>query len=93
MLDLETDHEWFWPSEKFLDRKAVMQEMYEDYAEGEDWKLPKVECLCALCSLKIERLEEMKLPKVSCSCQLRYLNIELCVVFNDNSCGLLKGCR
>lgn len=40
MKDLETNHEWIWPRQKFFNRKYVMQEMYNDLIEGDDWALP-----------------------------------------------------
>jgi len=39
MVDLETDHEWTWERQHFLNRKFVMQEMFTKYQDGEDWKL------------------------------------------------------
>ncbi|KAH9524310.1 Kinesin-like protein kif28p [Bulinus truncatus] len=41
VINLETKHEWVWPREKFLNRKFVMQEMYQTYLDGENWELPK----------------------------------------------------
>ncbi|CAH1773103.1 unnamed protein product [Owenia fusiformis] len=40
VTNIETEIEWVWPRTKFFNRKYVMQEMYENYAEGEDWQLP-----------------------------------------------------
>jgi hypothetical protein len=40
--DLDTGHEWVWPRHKFFNRKYVIQEMYQNYTEGEDWELPPV---------------------------------------------------
>lgn len=37
--NIETGIEWVWTRTKFFNRKYVMQEMYENYAEGEDWKV------------------------------------------------------
>ncbi len=42
MVDLETDHEYSWTKERFLNRKYVMQEMFENYTDGEAWQLPAV---------------------------------------------------
>ncbi len=42
MIDLETDHEYNWTREKFFNRKYVMQEMFENYTEGDEWQLPPV---------------------------------------------------
>ncbi|XP_064643927.1 kinesin-like protein KIF28 isoform X2 [Lineus longissimus] len=39
-IDIDTGHEWLWPRHKFFNRKYVMQEMYQNYTEGEDWELP-----------------------------------------------------
>ncbi|XP_052091437.1 kinesin-like protein KIF28 [Mytilus californianus] len=40
MKDLETNHEWVWPRQKFFNRKFVMQEMYNEFQEGDPWELP-----------------------------------------------------
>lgn len=42
MRHLVTDHAWVWNRNIFLDRKYRMQEMYQNYVEGEEWNLPKV---------------------------------------------------
>ncbi|XP_050405632.1 kinesin-like protein KIF28P isoform X1 [Patella vulgata] len=41
VVNLETKHEWIWPREKFMNRKFLMQEMYQNFMEGEEWDLPK----------------------------------------------------
>ncbi|XP_073236742.1 kinesin-like protein KIF28P [Porites lutea] len=41
MKSLEDDAEWIWDRNKFLNRKFLMQEMYQNYVEGEDWDLPQ----------------------------------------------------
>ncbi|XP_062578631.1 kinesin-like protein KIF28P isoform X1 [Saccostrea cucullata] len=39
--NVETKHEWIWPKVKFMNRKYVMQEMYNDFLDGDDpWDLP-----------------------------------------------------
>nr|XP_022323498.1 kinesin-like protein KIF28P isoform X1 [Crassostrea virginica] len=39
--NIETKHEWIWPKVKFMNRKYVMQEMYNDFLDGDDpWELP-----------------------------------------------------
>ncbi|KAK7487439.1 hypothetical protein BaRGS_00021280, partial [Batillaria attramentaria] len=43
VTNLETKHEWIWSREKFLNRKFVMQEMYDNFQEGEEWDLPPIE--------------------------------------------------
>lgn len=41
--NIETKHEWIWPKVKFMNRKYVMQEMYNDFLDGDDpWDLPPV---------------------------------------------------
>ncbi|KXJ25651.1 Kinesin-like protein KIF1A [Exaiptasia diaphana] len=40
MRNLENGLEWLWPKKKFINRKYLMQEMYSNYEEGEDWALP-----------------------------------------------------
>ncbi|XP_064610663.1 kinesin-like protein KIF28 isoform X2 [Liolophura sinensis] len=41
VVHLETKHEWIWTRQKFLNRKYIMQEMYQNYQEGDEWDLPK----------------------------------------------------
>ncbi|XP_041372207.1 kinesin-like protein KIF28P [Gigantopelta aegis] len=41
VINLETKHEWIWPRQKFLNRKFIMQEMYQNHLEGEEWDLPE----------------------------------------------------
>lgn len=41
MRHLVTDHIWLWNRNRFLDRKECMQEMYQNYVEGEEWHLPQ----------------------------------------------------
>jgi len=45
MKSLEDDAEWIWDRNKFLNRKFLMQEMYQNFVEGEEWDLPQV-CKC-----------------------------------------------
>ncbi|CAB3985233.1 kinesin KIF28P [Paramuricea clavata] len=40
MKNLQSGLEWMWSRTKFINRKYLMQEMYQDFEEGEDWKLP-----------------------------------------------------
>jgi hypothetical protein len=40
MTCLETDRSWLWCRNKFINRKYLMSEMYENYVDGEEWKLP-----------------------------------------------------
>lgn len=42
MTNLETKLDWLWSRNQFINRKYLMQEMYQNYVEGEDWKLPDV---------------------------------------------------
>eukprot|EP00795_Rhopilema_esculentum_P014434 gene14434-5491_t len=37
---LDSGYEWFWTRQKFINRKYVMQEMYEDFEGGESWDVP-----------------------------------------------------
>ena len=42
MRSLLNDNSWMWKRSKFLNRKYIMQEMYQSYAEGnDDWDLPQ----------------------------------------------------
>ncbi|EDV28301.1 uncharacterized protein TRIADDRAFT_53800 [Trichoplax adhaerens] len=40
MTNLESKLDWLWPINRFTNRKFLMQEMYQNYIEGEDWTLP-----------------------------------------------------
>ena len=40
MKDLQSSIEYLWPRSKFINRKFAMQEMFQNYEDGEDWKLP-----------------------------------------------------
>lgn len=42
MRHLETDHYWLWSRNKFVNRKYLMQEMYQNYVESEAWEVPEV---------------------------------------------------
>lgn len=45
MTNLETKLDWLWSRNQFINRKYLMQEMYQNYVEGEDWQLPDVTIL------------------------------------------------
>jgi hypothetical protein len=39
-------NDWLWDRNKFINRKFLMQEMYQNYVEGDaDWDVPQV-CNC-----------------------------------------------
>ncbi|XP_013392684.1 kinesin-like protein KIF28P [Lingula anatina] len=38
--NLETGYEWVWSKNKFIDRKYVMQELFQKYDDGETWDVP-----------------------------------------------------
>lgn len=41
--NLESGNEWLWDRNKFINRKFLMQEMYQNYVEGaDDWDVPRV---------------------------------------------------
>lgn len=42
MKSKEDDSEWVWDRNKFFNRKYLMQEMYQNYVEGEDWEKSQV---------------------------------------------------
>ena len=42
MKSRQDDAEWLWDKNKFMNRKFIMQEMYQNYVEGEDWDVEKV---------------------------------------------------
>lgn len=41
MKSSEDDAEWIWDRNKFLNRKFLMQEMYQNYVDGDDWDVPE----------------------------------------------------
>lgn len=42
MTNQDTGNEWMWDRNKFINRKYLMQEMYQNYVEGDaDWDLPQ----------------------------------------------------
>lgn len=43
MKDLTNDNEWVWDKNKFINRKFIMQEIYQNFTDGDpDWKVPEV---------------------------------------------------
>ena len=40
-MQLTTGYQWFWSKQKFLNRKYLMNEMYEDFQEGNPWNPPE----------------------------------------------------
>lgn len=40
MKDLQSGTEYLWSRTKFINRKFVMQDMFENYEDGDDWQLP-----------------------------------------------------
>jgi hypothetical protein len=43
MHNLENGNEWLLDRNKFINRKYLMQEMYQNFMEGDkDWDVPKV---------------------------------------------------
>ena len=38
----EDDSEYIWDRNKFMNRKFLMQEMYQNYVEGDEWDVPQV---------------------------------------------------
>ena len=58
MLALDgSNNNWLWDRNKFINRKFLMQEMYQNYIEGdENWDLPQVKlrnifALAVICCL------------------------------------------
>ena len=49
MTDLETDHEWIWERQHFLNCKFVMQEMFSKHQDGEDWQMSPVSTRLCTC--------------------------------------------
>ena len=38
-----SDNHWLWERNKFINRKFMMQEMYQNYVEGDaNWDVPQV---------------------------------------------------
>lgn len=46
MRNLDNGYSWMWSRNQFLERKYRMQEMYQNYVEGEQWDLPQVGWSC-----------------------------------------------
>ena len=43
MRNIDNDNEFLWNRNKFLNRKYLMQEMYQNYVDGDkDWDKEKV---------------------------------------------------
>ena len=42
MTQMNNKHEWMWSRNKFMDRKCIMAEMYNNYEDGDEWDLPQV---------------------------------------------------
>ena len=42
MKNLTNDNDWLWDKNKFINRKYIMQEMYQNYTDGDDWEVEKV---------------------------------------------------
>ena len=42
LKDLTNQNEFLWTSDYFINRKFMMQEMYENFANGEDINVPQV---------------------------------------------------
>ena len=40
MRDLQSGTEYLWSRTKFINRKFAMQEMFQDYEDGDDWHVP-----------------------------------------------------
>lgn len=41
MTQVDTKHEWMWSRRRFLDRRCIMAEMYDNYEDGDEWDLPQ----------------------------------------------------
>eukprot|EP01137_Pigoraptor_chileana_P032730 Opistho-2@22590 len=41
LRSLLNDNHWMWSRAKFLNRKFIMQEMYQNYVEGDEWDQPQ----------------------------------------------------
>ena len=48
MKNLTNDNEWLWDKNKFINRKYIMQEMYQNYTEGDELNVDKVKFLLLL---------------------------------------------
>ena len=56
MKNLTNDNDWLWDKNKFINRKYIMQEMYQNYTDGDDWEVEKVYFFCReLFLVKIQR--------------------------------------
>ena len=45
MKNLANDNEWLWDKNKFINRKYIMQEMYQNYTDGDEWNVDKVKAI------------------------------------------------
>ena len=54
MRNLDNGYAWMWNRNQFLERKYRMQEMYQNYVEGEQWDLPQVgHVICKTCHVTV----------------------------------------
>ncbi len=45
MKNLSNDNEWIWDKNKFINRKYMMQEQYQNYINGDDVPISKVKAV------------------------------------------------
>ncbi|RMX42363.1 hypothetical protein pdam_00004872 [Pocillopora damicornis] len=99
MRDLQTGVEYLWPKAKFINRKYVMDEMYENFEDGDDWQLedekdpftesPDVESLIGCVAVPMQSLGYVLDMREQLSItdykgkELGYLNVEV-VPLNEN---------
>ena len=54
MKDLTNDNEWVWPKDKFINRKYMMQEQYQNFSDGDpDWQVPQVRVVIYFAIIKL----------------------------------------
>lgn len=82
MIDMETELYWYWPREKFLNRKFVMQEMFEKYQEGEDFKLPNVSLYIWASTWELDRVKPRSSEQPLSYSSLGLYHTSLCVLMD-----------
>ena len=50
MRNVSTDHSWVFHSNRFVDMRYKMQEVYHNYMQGFDWQ-PQAVSVCMYCTV------------------------------------------
>ena len=65
MKNLANDNEWLWDKNKFINRKYIMQEMYQNFMDGDDGEVSQVYFSFILFHFSIINLFKLGLRKVA----------------------------